>query len=207
MSHSEHDRYLEELSQALSFHPERGSIVEEYKGHLTAMDGAGQLTYDDLIMRLGSPGEIAEMFKEEHSVTESRLQWLFVLCNIVLFVGGGLLTVGYHLLEWNVLEWVFERLISIPTIIILLYIGFWALLGYEIGKAFGPRGVALLKKTYVIGIIPNLILMLLTLFKVIPHKWFAPLVTPQFIVVCIVCTALLYPISWLTCRWGRRMSL
>lgn len=208
MSPDNRNRYLNELSQALSFHPERSKILEEYKAHLQELDQEDvSLTYEELTNRLGTPEEIAEMFKEEHSVTETRLHWLFVLCNILLFVGGGLLTLGYHLFEWKVLHWLFTRLLSIPTVIIILYIGFWALLGYEIGKAFGPNGKTLLIKTFMIGIIPNLLLMILTLFNVIPRRWFDPLITTEFIVVCIVCTGLLYPVAWLACRWGRRMSL
>ncbi|TGB01893.1 HAAS signaling domain-containing protein [Halobacillus salinus] len=208
MSPETQRRYLEALSQALSFHPDRSSIIEEYKGHLQALEHEEvPLTYEALTERLGDPDEIAEMFKEEHSVTESRLHWLFVFCNVLLFVGGGLLTLAYHLFDWNVLQWLFTRLLSIPTVIIVLYFGFWTLLGYEIGKAFGPKGLALLKKTYLIGIVPNLILMVLTVFNIIPRRWFDPLITTEFIIVCIVCTGLLYPVSLLACRWGRRMSL
>ncbi|MBA2176727.1 hypothetical protein H0266_17700 [Halobacillus locisalis] len=200
--------YVEELSEELSFHPDRSSIMEEYEGHIRELEAEHEVIgYEELVARLGSPEEIARMWQAENSVTESRLHWLFVLSNVFLFLGGGLLTLGYHLFEWPFLQSLWYRLLSIPNVIIALYFLFWALLGYEIGKAFGPRGMLLLKKTLLIGIVPNLVLMALTVFQILPRRWFDPLITPRFILICIVCTGLLYPVSWIGCRWGRRMSL
>lgn len=82
---------------------------------------------------------------------------------------------------------------------------FWALLGYEIGKGFGHNGRVLLNKTFLLSLIPNLILMVLTVFQIIPHSWFAPLLTKTFIIACIIFTIILYPISWIGYRWGEKL--
>jgi hypothetical protein len=94
-----------------------------------------------------------------------------------------------------------------PTLIALLYLFFWALLGYEIGRGFGHGGRTLLKKTFLLSLIPNILLMVLTVFEIIPHSWFAPLLTKTFIIACILFTIILYPISVIGYRWGKKASI
>src|SRR5690625_7968821 len=89
----------------------------------------------------------------------------------------------------------------------LMYILFWGLLGYEIGKEFGHRGYRLLKKTFVISIVPNLLLMYLIVFKVLPYEWFQPLLSFPFIVTAMFFTGLLFPVRWFGYRWGRKVSV
>ncbi|MGA9227681.1 MAG: hypothetical protein WB217_15155, partial [Mesobacillus sp.] len=81
------------------------------------------------------------------------------------------------------------------------------LLGYEIGKGFGHRGRSLMKKTFILSILPNILLMNLTLFEVIPHGWFQPLLSSAFIIKCILLTALLYPICLAGYKWGKKASV
>ncbi|MCM2533169.1 hypothetical protein NDK43_13145 [Neobacillus pocheonensis] len=102
---------------------------------------------------------------------------------------------------------IWSHLTSIPTLIALLYLFFWALLGYEIGKGFGHSGRRLLKKTFLLSLIPNILLMVLTVLRIIPHAWFDPLLTDQFVIACIIFTIILYPISWLGYRWGKKASI
>ncbi|CDQ21560.1 Uncharacterized membrane protein [Halobacillus karajensis] len=205
---TDQEKYLTELSRALSFHSEKDGILTEYEGHLKDMaEEENEVSYEWMIERLGHPEAIANLWREEITVTKPKLQWLFVCCNIALFIGGSLLTVAYHLFSWGWLEWTWNTLTSIPMAIIWAYVAFWCLLGYEIGKTFGPSGQPLLGKTFIIGMVPNLILMLLTVFHIIPHRWFAPLINQEFIWVCIIGTILLYPFTWFGFRFGRRMSV
>lgn len=206
-------RFLNKLSQELGAHKDKENILREYETHIDEIilesfevTDHGKLE-DILFTRLGSPEEIAAAWKEELSVTPSNMKWLFILLNIIFFAGGSFLTLIHNLYQWSWLTSIWNHLTSIPTLIAFLYMFFWALLGYEIGKGFGHGGRKLLRKTFLLSLIPNLILMMLTVFEIIPHSWFAPLLTKTFIIACIIFTIFLYPISMLGYRWGRKASI
>jgi hypothetical protein len=207
------NRFLQELKKGLGNHQDKESILLEYEAHideilLESYDRKDEKEmFDTILSRLGSPEEIADMWKEELSVTPSNMKWLFILMNILFFGGGSLLTLFHNVFEWKWLSMIWSHLTAMPTLIAFIYMFFWALLGYEIGKGFGHGGRSLLKKTFLLSLIPNLLLMVLTLFEIIPHSWFEPLLTKTFIIACIILTILLYPISWLGYRWGRKASV
>ncbi|MBT2658285.1 hypothetical protein J7E81_24090 [Bacillus sp. ISL-18] len=205
--------FLRQLDKGLGGHQERQSILLEYESHideilLESFDcSTEEQVMDRLVSRLGSPAEIAAMWQEELSVTPSNMKWLFILLNIVFFGGGSIITLAHNLYEWSWLTALWSQLTSVRTLIAFLYLFFWALLGYEIGKGFGHGGRTLLRKTFLLSLIPNIILMILTVFDIIPHSWFAPLLTKTFIIACIIFTIILYPVSWLGYRWGRKASI
>lgn len=206
-------KFLSELSQGLGNHQDKEYILQDYEAHideiLLEFFDCDDMDFimERIVSRLGSPSEIAEMWREELSVTPSKMKWLFIFLNILFFGGGSLLTLFHNLYDWEWLTVVWSHLAAIPTIIAFIYMFFWALLGYEIGKGFGHGGRSLLKKTFLLSLIPNLILMLLTVFEVIPHSWFAPLLTKTFITACIIFTLFLYPISLIGYRWGKKASI
>lgn len=205
--------FLSELSMGLGNHQDKEDILQDYEAHINDIlleffeCDDEEFIMERIISRLGSPSEIADMWREELSVTPSKMKWLFILLNILLFGGGSLLTLFHNLYDWEWLTVVWNHLTAIPTIIAFIYMFFWALLGYEIGKGFGHGGRSLLKKTFLLSLIPNLILMLLTVFEIIPHSWFAPLLTKTFIIACIIFTLFLYPISLIGYRWGKKASI
>ncbi|WP_407271669.1 hypothetical protein [Radiobacillus sp. PE A8.2] len=206
------NRFLEELDQELGNYPNKQEILSDYQLHIYEITQE-QLLSDDheqyiaFQQRLGSPSDIAKLWKQEANVTPGKMQTLFVAFNICLFAGGGLLTWAYHALHWSWLVFLWRNLTRIPSIIILVYFVFWGLLGYEIGKEFGPRGKKILRNTFIICVVPNLILMYLIVFRLIPYEWFQPLLSFPFIISCIGFTVLLYPVSWIGYRWGRRDSV
>jgi hypothetical protein len=207
------NRFLKELEKGLVDHLDKESILLEYEAHIdeilleTYDCKDEQEMFETIVSRLGCPREIAGMWKEELSVTPSNMKWLFILMNIFFFGGGSLLTFFHNVFEWKWLSVIWSHLTAIPTLIAFIYMFFWALLGYEIGKGFGHGGRNLLKKTFLLSLIPNVLLMVLTVFEIIPHSWFEPLLTRTFIIACIILTILLYPISWLGYRWGRKASV
>ncbi|MGJ9460574.1 HAAS signaling domain-containing protein [Oceanobacillus sp. CF4.6] len=204
-------RFLNELDKEIGDHPDKQSIMAEYKLHVydllqeETLDG--DEIYEELVNRLGTPKELALLWKQETAVTPRKMQWLFVLCNLAIFLGGALLTIGYNVFDWGWLESLWTGLTDATSIIILAYTMFWGLLGYEIGKAFGARGYKLLNKTFIFSIVPNLVFMYLIVFKLIPYEWFQPILSVRLIIVCILCTGFLYPVSWLGYRWGRKASV
>jgi hypothetical protein len=204
--------FLDELSQRLGNHEEKDSILLEYELHLDEMiaelmncnmEDARKVVFS----RLGTPQEIAVMWKEELSVTPSNMKWIFVFLNFLFFAGGSILTVAHNVFDWKWLGTVWGHLTSIPVIISFVYMFFWALLGYEIGRSFGQKGKGLVKRTFLLALVPNLSLMVLTVTGIIPHQWFHPLLTETFIAACILFTALLYPVSLIGYQWGRRASV
>lgn len=207
------NKFLAELAQGLGNHQDKDSIMLEYDSHINEilLEVDQSLTEDEVIeqitSRLGSPTEISQAWKDELSVTPSKMKWLFLFINILFFGGGSVLTLVHNLYQWNWLATIWSVLTSIPILISVVYMFFWALLGYEIGKGFGHGGRKLLNKTFFAALIPNLTLMVLTVLELIPHSWFAPLLTRTFIIACIIFTIILYPVTWIGYRWGKKASI
>ncbi|CAH2713082.1 hypothetical protein BACCIP111895_00215 [Neobacillus rhizosphaerae] len=207
------NRFLSELANGLGNHPDKENILLEYESHieeilLESFNSTNEEEVGErIVLRLGRPEEIAELWRAELTVTPSNMKWMFILLNILFFGGGSLLTLAHNLFQWEWLTVIWNHLTAIPTLIAFLYLFFWALLGYEIGKGFGHGGRTLLRKTFLLSLIPNLMLMFLTVFQIIPHSWFAPLLTKTFIIACIIFTVILYPVSWIGYRWGRKASI
>lgn len=206
-------KFLDELSRELGNHREKDLILLEYEAHIDEFLMESRIakkenaTFETLIQQLGEPKEIAEMWKQELSITPSRMKWLFIFLNIFIFLSGSLLTLVHNLFAWQWIAVIWRNLTAIPTLISFIYLFFWALLGYEIGKGFGHGGRSLLRRTFFFSLIPNLILMFLTVFEIIPHTWFEPLLTKSFIIACILFTIFLYPVCLLGYRWGRKTSI
>lgn len=205
--------FLTELAECLKSHREKESILDEYESHLdelllelaTLKDK--REVCEQVYQRFGTPQEIADVWKEELSVTPSNMKWLFIAVNIFFFGGGALLTLAHNLFHWGWLTELWEQLTSIPVLIALIYMVFWALLGYEIGKGFGHKGKRLMNKTFLLALVPNVTLMMLTVFHIIPREWFSPLLTETFMILCIILTIFLYPVCLLSYKWGKKASI
>jgi hypothetical protein len=207
------NEFLIELAKCLENHQEKEFILLEYDSHLDELLIDFYNLEDEsairnqIYLRFGTPKEIADMWKEELSVTPSKMKWLFIVVNILFFGGGTLLTLAHNLFDWSWLTSLWEQLTSFPILIALIYMFFWALLGYEIGRGFGYKGRKLMKRTFLLALIPNLTLMVLTVFRIIPHEWFSPLLTETFMGLCILLTLLLYPVCLISYRWGKKASV
>lgn len=204
-------RYIQELADQMRHHNNHDEIIFEYEQHIYEMNYElpqdEQLTYDQIVARLGEPEQIAKMWRSEIKATPKKMQWLFVLMNAVIFLGGVILTISYHVFEFTFIDQLWYSLTNASFIIIFIYILFWGLLGYEIGREFGHRGRRLLQKTFLICMIPNVLFMYLVVVKVLPYKWFDPLLNIPFIIVCIIFIGLLYPVSIFGYLWGRKGSV
>jgi hypothetical protein len=205
--------FLAQLEIGLQSHPKKNEILMEYELHITEMlnekmNLAGSQTdIDYIIEHLGSPEEILDAWKEEQLITPSKAKWNFVIVNLVFFSFGFLLTVLQNYFAWDWTGTIWQKLTSISGIIIFVYILFWGLLGYEMGRAFGANGKKIMLKTFILSIIPNLVLMYLIVFHIIPHEWFDPLLNRNFIILCVVFTLILYPICTLGFYWGKKASV
>lgn len=207
------NNFLAELAKGLGNHHDKESILLEYDSHINEIllevnnCSSDAEVLEQITARLGTPAEIAEIWKDELSVTPSNMKWLFIFINVLFFGGGSLLTLVHNLFDWEWLTIIWGHLTTIPIVISVVYMFFWALLGYEIGKGFGHGGRRLLNKTFFAALIPNLTLMVLTVLEIVPHSWFAPLLTRTFIIACIIFTIILYPVTWIGYRWGKKASI
>ncbi|WP_445490957.1 HAAS signaling domain-containing protein [Niallia sp. 03133] len=207
--------YLHSLRKKLKNNKDQDEIVLEYDHHLSDLLEELYLKHqlDEkaamilVLDRFGTPEEIAQLYTEELVVTENKTKWIFFFGNLFFFTGGICLTIFYHFLSFPSIRRLWTFLTSIPFYLILLYLFFWLLLGYEVGKEFGLGGKKLLKKTFYISLAPNLLLMILVVFRIIPLTVFDPLLTPNFILLCIGATFFLYPISILGFRFGTIRSV
>lgn len=204
-------RFIQELAKEIGDHPNKRDIIAEYELHiyelLKEISTDEESLYEDLLKRLGTPVEIAKTWKQEKGVTPRKTQWLFVLINIFIFAGGALLTISYHVYQWDWLVHLWLGLTKVSLIIMFVYLLFWGLLGYEIGKEFGHGGYRLLQKTFMISIIPNILLMYVVVLKILPYEWFGTFLNVPFIVLCMIFTGILYPVSMLGYRWGKKVSI
>lgn len=203
-------RFIQELEIELEGQMDKASIVAEYKMHIHDMqqeENMDEMLYDQLVARLGTPREIAKLWKQETGITPRKIQWLFVLLNVAIFFGGIIVMVGYHFLEWFWLESIWHAIMNVPFLVMVVYLIFWALLGYELGKEFGHRGLRLLQRTFLIAIIPNIGFIYVVLFKLLPIAWISPFLTNSFILTSVVFTMILYPVSLLGYYWGKKVSV
>jgi len=85
------NKFLEELAEGLGNHQDKEEILLEYESHIDEiLIETSDCSNEDEVMtrivsRLGSPEEIAGLWREEFSVTPSNMKWLFILLNILFF--------------------------------------------------------------------------------------------------------------------------
>ena len=203
--------FLAKLAQALGNHQEKESILMEYDAHLNELlvelyelkDESE--ARDQIYLRFGTPEEIASMWKEELSRYAKQNEMAIYPSEYSIIRWGAFLTLAHNLFDWSWLTSLWNQLTSIPILIALIYMFFWALLGYEIGRGFGYKGKKIMNRTFFLALIPNLILMILTVFRIIPHEWFNPLLTETFIGICIFLTILLYPVCLIATDGGKKL--
>ncbi|WP_078553837.1 HAAS signaling domain-containing protein [Bacillus alkalicellulosilyticus] len=207
--------YLQALEKELGRVTDRKELLRELELHITEMvddlfrhDGLEEKeAMRTVIERFGVPKQVALSYQDELKLTPTKVKWTFITVNVIFFLGGICLTLLYNYNLVPVVSQVWIVLTSITAVLILLYMFFWVFLGYEIGKEFGLTGKRLLRKTFTIALVPNLLLMGLVVFRIMPHGWFDPLLSPSFIVTCIVCTIVLYPCCYAGFRWGTFRSI
>ncbi len=202
------EQFLETLKQALPNSVDKEEVIREYEIHIEEKRiDMPHLTIDEIITQLGDPLDIAKQYEEVQPIAVRFVSRNFVFCNFMFFIIGSLLTVCYHLYEDSLLSEAWGLLAQIPLTIVIIYTVFWMMLGFEIGREYGLLGKQVFSKTVFISLIPNVLLMMMTLFHFIPTEWFQPILTPSFITICVIMTVLIYPISKLFYHIGVHRSV
>ncbi|MGM0877236.1 MAG: HAAS signaling domain-containing protein [Bacillota bacterium] len=190
------EHFLQVLKQSLPKTVNKADVIREYELHIEEkMFDQPHLKIEDVLDQLGDPVEIAKQYGDVEPIAKSFVSRNFVFCNLMFFLIGGLLTVCYHVFEDSILSEAWGLLAQIPLTIVIVYTVFWMVLGFEIGREYGLLGKELFSKTVFISLVPNILLMIMTLFHFIPVNWFQPILTPAFIAICVIMTFLIYPIS------------
>ncbi|MFP9126333.1 HAAS signaling domain-containing protein [Niallia sp. BSM11] len=211
---SSKQEYLDILRACLENYERVEDILLEYEQHLTdliaeisSLGISEAEAMEQVIARIGKPKDMAALFSEERTITASRTKWIFFFGNFIFFAAGLILTVFYHSIPSPTVKQLWFFLTSIPFLIIFLYLFYWLILRFEVGKEFGLGGKKLFKRTFYIALMPNLFLMMMVVLRIIPPAVFAPLLTNEFTDVCIVFTILFYPVSILGFRYGTTKSI
>jgi hypothetical protein len=199
------DEFLIQLEQLLPNSLNKKEIVREWELHINEALEESPEAY--VIEKLGHPANIAEEYRDISPVQKAWIIPFYIGCNALFFIFGSLLTLAYRITEHPIAESIWESLVQVAPVIIGGYLLFWVFLGYEIGKTYGVRGRRLLTKTVLLSMLPNITLMFLTLYKWIPTDLFSPLLTPAFVLICVIFTFLVYPICRLAYRVGITRSL
>lgn len=204
-------RFLQELIAEIEDCSEKDSIIQDYKDHIEELlreqSVEKEYIYQFLIEKIGHPEEIGQLWKEEIRLTPHNMQWLFVILNLFILIGGTIFILSYSYFSWAWLQKLWHLLHDISFLLIFIYILFWALLGYEMGREFGHRGARLLKRTFFIAIFPNMLVIYLMVLKILPYERFEAFLKLPFIMIFIIFILILYPVSWFGYLWGKKRSV
>ncbi|MCA1029734.1 DUF1700 domain-containing protein [Bacillus timonensis] len=198
--------FLNQLERELPVQIDKESILYDYSQHFEEELARGR-SERDIIASLGNPTEIANQYRTMTVIPKRFTRRFFILSNCFFFLLGILLTIGYNVYGGPMFSTLWSLFTSVPFLIVFCYSCFWVFIGYEIGKEYGLSGKRVFSTTVLIGLLPNLILMFMTLFEVVSIDWFNPLLTPSFISICVVMTCLLYPLSKFGFQFGVKQSI
>ncbi|KAA0549948.1 hypothetical protein FZW96_00950 [Bacillus sp. BGMRC 2118] len=201
------ETFLKELKAQLPMNVNKEDIIREWELHIYDAVSELDCSEEEVIENLGDPKEIAEAYGYNTPVQKNWVVPFYIGCNALFYIAGSLITLAYHTTEHPIVESIWNTLIGYAPAIIGGYLLFWIFLGFEIGRTYGVRGSRVLSKTVLISMLPNIILMMLTLYKWIPIELFETLLTPMFVLICVVLNFLLYPICRIAYRVGISRSL
>ncbi len=189
--------FLQRLKFLLHHHPDEAAIVAEIEGHMDELIKECGLPEQEAITivqsQIGTPEELTSQFRYVSSKEFQSTKKMFIIVNILFFTGGGLLALGTNFSVLLHMFW--EVLVQSSWIILIGYSGYWAFMGYEIGKEYGAKGESLLRRTMGAAIVPNILLMIITLLGILPSELFHSLLQSSFLIGCLTATAFFFPIS------------
>ncbi|RXJ04592.1 hypothetical protein DS745_04200 [Anaerobacillus alkaliphilus] len=201
------EEFVRRLRVELEGHPRGDEIVAEYADYMEQkhrdllLVGNNEFEAEALVIsQLEDPKTIARHYSSGLNSTKEFSKVLLI--NYLLFVIGLLLTSIYTLYQTTVVSQLWFYLVGQKWFILVGYCLLWACIGFSIGKKFGFKGRELHKRIFRFSLIPNYLLMLLVLYLEPIQHWFNPLLTPEFVIMCVIVTLLFYPISKISFKMG-----
>ncbi|MBD1379010.1 hypothetical protein [Metabacillus arenae] len=199
------EKWLIDLEKELNYKKIKhiNEIITDYREHILIKHLETKEPIERILTSIGSVDEIVNLYKKKQIVPEKIRSW-FVFVNGCFFAAGAFLTFcrhsGYFVSIW-------EALAAVNWFILFGYAGFWLFVGYQLGKEFGVKGTLELPKTILFTTIPNVVLMACVLSNIIPKPWFESMLSPGFMIACVIITLLFYPLAMLGVKLGMRFSL
>lgn len=200
-------RFLIQLEKELNNHPSAKDILKEYETHydlklrdLLLLGYSREKAEEIALEQLGTPKTIASQFHNK-TMDKILLSNVAISCNYLLFFIGILLTIS-HIYEFQYINLLWHSLVHNKWVVLFFYFLLWIVVGYAIGRLYGFNGRNTLNTILKIALVPNLLLMLLVLYIGTIQAIFQPILTPLFLITCVVGTLLFYPISKLSFKYG-----
>lgn len=189
--------YIHQLKLLLEDHPDRDEIIHEIACHTDELLQECDLPEYEAISlvqrQIGTPEKLASQFRYVSSKEAWNVKKMFIIINALFFAVGGLLAFGAKISVH--LHTIWELLAQSCWIVLFVYSGYWVFIGFEIGKEYGAKGKGLLERTIRAAIIPNIILMLITLIGILPSELFQSFLSSSFLIGCLAATFFFFPIS------------
>lgn len=199
--------YLEKVKKALGSYQNSLEAYNEIFSHIEEAAKEKMLTgicehdaYKAVFHELGDPIELVRSFYPTSEKSQKPIY--FILLNWCFFFIGSFLTVGHRVFDFWLIHNTWMVLENLSLLLLLSYSFYWFYLGFVFGKQFGPKGKRIVNRMILWSLLPNFILMTLVLLNILPKDYFATLLSPMFLLLCVITTMLYYPISQLAYKFG-----
>ncbi|WP_413382074.1 hypothetical protein [Alkalihalobacillus sp. 1P02AB] len=200
--------YLSDLEKELTSVCNTREIIKEYQSILN--EKSREFMYqgideDEAVKRsieeLGQVKDIAACY-QKGSMNLNTLKRKIIWGNYLLLFSGFVLSILYHYQPFTPIESIWYALVHMKWFLLVSYGSLWLIVSFWIGKLSGIKGKKQIEQVIQLAIVPNLILMFCVLFAEAIQSWFHALITPPFIISCVIVTLLFYPLSKVSFKIG-----
>ncbi|KGA97980.1 hypothetical protein AJ85_16060 [Alkalihalobacillus alcalophilus ATCC 27647 = CGMCC 1.3604] len=201
-------KYLSDLEEELTSVCDGKEIIKEYQSILD--EKSRELMYQGIdeeeavkrsIEELGQAKDIAACY-QKGSKNLNSLKEKMIWGNYLLLFSGFILSVLYHYQPFTPIESIWYALVHMKWFLLVSYGLLWLIISFWIGKLSGAKGKKQIEQVIQLAIVPNLILMFCVLFDEAVQIWFHALITPPFMISCVIVTLLFYPLSKVSFKIG-----
>lgn len=204
------DEYLVTLRKNLKKHPGQEDILLEYESFIYdkiqdyMKSGYTKQEAEAIIVQeLPCPLDLAKHYESTHPPKFKQIMIFSFIVNFVFFIIGGFITFLYHQFSYQTVIILWSYLIEMQWVILFLYSAFIVSIGFLIGKEFGSRFNRYIKSILLLTFSPNILFMIMVLYSWVPQRWFEPMLTPAFLIFCVILTLLYYPLSKIAYKIGQ----
>ncbi|OIJ15568.1 hypothetical protein BKP35_00810 [Anaerobacillus arseniciselenatis] len=204
------DEYLVALQKNLKKHPGQEDILLEYESFIydklqdyMKSGYTKQQAEAIVVQELPCPEDLAKYYKSFIPPKFKQIMLFSFIVNFIFFIIGGIITFLYHQFSNPTVIILWSYLIEMQWVILFLYSAFVVSIGFLIGKEFGSRFNRYIKKILFLTFSPNILFMIMVLYSWVPQKLFEPMLTPAFLMFCVILTLLYYPLSKVAYKIGQ----
>jgi hypothetical protein len=205
------EAYLHVLYQLLPAQLNRDEIVRELSLHID--DAVEDLLRQGFtqkeamlhtLAKLGEPKAVALRYYEWERSSPERSGTALILLNTLFFLVGVGMFVAQAYLPLHQQQAFWHLVTTHREALLVGYSCFWLGCGYILGKRYGFSLRKSLRKLIHRPLLLNYALMLLVLFRIVPSEWFGPILTNDYVFLCVITTLCLSSLFALGYRFGIR---